>query len=265
MVKFTDSGITESSGLAMSYRFANTLYTFNDENEAKQVKVVNSKTGSTNGSFKFSSSTFEDPEAICIEPTTYKLWLADIGDNNNSRTNIHLTSIDQEPGPGNHGTITSQKYEIKYPFGPKNAETLMIHPTTLDKYIITKGNNNGLLVKFEYGTLSSEHVNTAKLISKSMPAMVADGTFTIDGQWLLLRCAGVRKTIVMKFSTRKIVGYIDGPQMKKCEGITMARDGKSFWLSSEGKYAPLYNIALPGPYRPKATSIVPFPLSPLCN
>ena len=76
------------------------------------------------------------------------LYLGDIGDNLDERTEIIVYRI-PEPAAGGGGatvptkaapaaTAPAEALRLRYPDGPHNAEALAVHPTTGDLYVITK-------------------------------------------------------------------------------------------------------------------------------
>ncbi|MEO5726590.1 MAG: cell wall anchor protein [Byssovorax sp.] len=48
------------------------------------------------------------------------------------------------------GTISGQRFPFQYPDGAKNAEALMVHPTTGDIYVVTKNGTTGLSKAYKF-------------------------------------------------------------------------------------------------------------------
>jgi len=257
MVAFTDGRIDEASSAAMSVVHANVLYTCNDENTTPHVFGVSTVTGDTVIDFSWANGgSITDPEAICVD-NQGRLWYADIGDNDGNRDNCAIF-MRPEPGLGTgQGALARTKYPIKYvnakgkDDGAKNAECFLIHPVTQARYIVTKkAGGNGRLYLLP-AALQSGVKNKCVRQPQAMPSDVSDGTFTLDGRFVLFRREGHNTIVFVHDATSwALVDTVSVPSQVKPEGITMARDGLSFWITSEGAGAAFYNVALPSAYWP---------------
>lgn len=77
------------------------------------------------------------------------------------------------------GTITGDRFPFKYPDSPQNAETLMVHPTTGDIYVVTKNGTTGIsnVYKFPKPLPAPNTLSTLiKVASLTIPAG-ADNTY----------------------------------------------------------------------------------------
>jgi hypothetical protein len=236
------------------------IYTHNGGPNEPHVFMVDVPTGETVGEFNMAPvGDIFDPQAIRLDWTNGDLYLADIGDPTNGRTDIALWKV-PEPGPGDHGTLPGIKYPISYPFGPRDAEALAIHPVTGVQYIITK-ESVGRLVRLPKPLTGN---NAGTDMNKSMPAQVTDATFTLDGAWLLIRAEGMKDTIVYNAATFLFDGLISTPQVAEGRSITMEPDGKCFLIGSSGQFSPIFRVCLPAKYlQPPAPP--PPPPPPPCN
>lgn len=257
MTNFVDPRITESSGLAASRKYTNVLWTMNDENTKPQVFAVNATTGKTVATFSWKNASIQDPEAISVDHVS-RLWYADIGDNVPDRTFVRLF-VRGEPAPNkNHGDLTWTCYRLAYPGATsRNAESFFVHPTTGVGYIITKEATSALYRLPD--KLRTDRVNTLVLVDSSMGAMVADAAITPDGRFILTRRESQNTTVyVHQTSDWAQVDTIAVPSQTKPEGITVAPDQTSFWISTEGTDAPLHQVSMPAAYR-KVTTPAPTP------
>jgi hypothetical protein len=253
MVNFTDASIDESSGLAMSVAFADLFYTCNDENGP--IYAVQPSTGNTVGTATL-AHTLVDPEAVSVDRNG-GLWLADIGDNSSNRSSVAVYLIAAEPGPGTHSPSSSQ-YVLTYPDGPRNAEAFVAYLPG-DQRIITK-DNPSRVYQLPSSLVAGGTANGLTHVGTLTVGAVADAAITPDGRFLLLRCEGSNTTVYVHDAVSyAALGTIDVPSQTKPEGITVAVDQLSFWISSEGVNAPLYNVALPAEYQPAASTA---PVSP---
>lgn len=263
MVAFTDASIDESSSAAMSYAVPTAFWTCNDENTSPHAFLVDTVTGNTIGSFSWSdSSGITDPEAICVD-NQGRLWWADIGDNDRKRSNISIFMC-PDPGAGSHGTLSGERYYFKYDDGTKwNAECLLIHPVSQLRFIVSKKSSGAALWQIPTTLQGGGVRNPLTRAWPVMPANVSDGCFSLDGRWVFWRCEGANTTVyVWNASTWQPAGEITVPSQTKPEGITMAWDGLSLWITSEGVNAPFYNVALPEAYWPIPGFAGPTPTNP---
>ena len=67
--------------------------------------------------------------------------IGDIGDNNAVRENGLLVHRVLEPQPTDQAEVTTEpptSFRLRYPDGPGDAETLLVHPRTGRLYVVTK-------------------------------------------------------------------------------------------------------------------------------
>jgi hypothetical protein len=145
-----DPAISESSGLAASRRNPGLLWTHNDSGDDPLVYCVDLK-GAACGAWRVTGADAWDWEGMAAGPGPRAgepyLYLGDIGDNLDQRTEIIVDRI-SEPAAGGGGTVPTkaapaatapaEALQLRYPDGPHNAEALAVHPTTGDIYVMTK-------------------------------------------------------------------------------------------------------------------------------
>lgn len=243
MTTLTDRRINESSALAQSRKDPGIIWTCNDE--PGLIFAIDPLNGKTVGTFK-PSRTLKDTEALACD-SEGRLWIGSIGDNNASRHDIGVAVL-ADPGRGNHGTLPIHWFQLTYPDGPRNAETLLIDPHTDRAFIISK-ESHGRLYALPSG-LTSGHPGRLSDTGRTMPAYVTDATFTHSGQYVLIRTKGAKtKVYVYNATTWRQVASIRVPQVAKGESITIAPSGTGFYIGSEGTNSPLIRVALPSAYR----------------
>lgn len=136
----TTAGATELSGLAASRRLADTLWTHNDSGDTARLFAI-TRTGASLGVGTLVGATATDWEDIAIAPcgATQCLYVGDIGDNNLARAMIRIYEVDEPTmaiaGPVN---LTYRAFDVAYPDGPHNAESLFVDPRDGKSYLITK-------------------------------------------------------------------------------------------------------------------------------
>ena len=229
-----DSRITESSSLAISSRFRGIAYTANDEGKAR-VYAVDIASGRVVGVTKLKKTMFIDPEAMAIE-SDGTLWLADVGDNHRSRSEVALYAF-PEQGPGEH-KVTPATYSVAYSDGRShNAEAFLLNPTSGAKYLVTKRKKKvGAL--FALPTeLRLDVTNVAVDVGIPLPRKVTDGAFSADGAWAVLTDG--REAHVLDSGTWAVTRTIPLPPVPQGESLAFHPDGTSFLIGSEGKQSPL--------------------------
>lgn len=255
LVSRVGAPLTEISGMQRSEVNPGFVWVFNDEKETPQVYLVRTSTGAIAGSFTpnpgVSNAPVGDPEAIRISKVTGKLVLADIGDNDNDRPTSganqpHLLALPEPKGTGAKGVLSAERLPIAYPGGLQvNAETLLIHPTTDEVFIITKEPTQARV--YSFGPLSAMNTvnNVGTLVDTLSMDLVADGTHTKSGAFVLLRGAKNAPTIVVQPSNSwRHVGSIPTPPLSKGEAITV-ENSCAFLVTSEGSPAPIYRVLIP--------------------
>lgn len=245
MTAFTDSRITESSSCAVSRTYDDIFYTNNDETTTPHIFAIRGSTGATVGSASISGETLVDPECLAIDRNAH-LWLGDIGDNDGTRDYVRLFHR-TEFGAKNVGSVGFSKIILEYEDGPRNAETLLIHPITNARYIISKESTSHLykLPALQGGGFH----NIMDRLSPTFGADVSDGAFTPDGRHVALRRAGQNDKVFFydyedNWSLVSTLTVTDSGQTK-CEGISFDWDGAKFWTTSEGQYSTIHHISTP--------------------
>lgn len=229
--------ITESSGLARSTYARSVLWTHNDSGDTARIFAVDTD-GRKKAVLRMSGVTQIDFEAISAGPNN-KLWVGDIGDDTASRSTVQVYRL-KEPLTLADATVTSTRFTLRFPDGPRNAEALMVHPVTGRLYVVSKGRVGGAI----YVAPSTLSTTTTNVLTKvaAAPAQVSDGTFTPDGEEFLLTNDshiytytdfGIAPTAIVK------------PPLEAGESMEVTRNGARIMVGSEGKSSVIYSIAKP--------------------
>jgi len=229
---FKDRDIIESSGLAV---VDGLVVTTNDSGDTGRVFTVDPATGKTVGVTGWA----EDPQDVeALAPLDdNEVWVGDIGDNSESRDTIQVAPV--PVGPGNDG-IDGPIYDLAYPDGPHDAETLMTDPTTGRLYVATKGVLGGTLYAVP-ADLSRDRVNQLRPVGDVLP-IATDGAFLPDGKHLVIRNYSV--AAVYAFPSLDKVDQFQLPDQPQGEGLAVDSDG-SLLLSSEGLHSEVLRVPLP--------------------
>lgn len=225
---FTDERITESSGLARS---AGLLWTVNDSGDGPLLYGVDPRTGRTVRERVFSDQDPVDVEGLAAGPDG-SLWVADVGDNRRSRGAVTVHEV-RRTGEVRH-------FELAYPDGPHDAETVLVHPRTGRLLVVTKVPFGGGSVYRAPGRLQQGQVHRLRRVA-SAPGLVTDGAFTPDGRHVVLRDYG--RATVHRFPGFDQVGAFPLPRQEQGEGLTVV--GRRVWVSSEGSGSRVLSVRLP--------------------
>ena len=238
--EITDNRIQESSGLALSVKHDDLVYTMNDEGgSGAKVYAVQVSTGEVVGATDVSALPLEDPESMAVDADG-TLWLGDLGDNDHQRDDAAIYAF-PEPGPGEHRVSGTDRYPIALPGGPQDVEGLMVHPQTRRVYIVSK-NEDGNGQIFELPDLTAGGTVQARAVGEA-PTGVTDASFTHSGQWAVLRTE--EGLWLYDPTSWEAVGHVETPKLEQGESVTVEQGDQTVLLGSEGRNSPLVRVALP--------------------
>jgi hypothetical protein len=239
---FQDREIVESSGLAV---VGDLVATTNDSGDTGRVFAVDPATGETVGTTRWSSDP-TDVEALAPGPAG-SVWVGDIGDNTEGRDAVQVARV-----PVGRRDVAAEvtTYDLVYPDGPHDAETLVSDPATGRLYVATKGVLGGTLYAAP-ATLDATGPNELEPLGDVLP-IATDGAFLADGTRLVVRNYAV--AAVYAFPSLEKLHQLDLPDQPQGEGLAVDGDG-SLLLGSEGSHADVLRVALPEPV-PSVTATV---------
>ncbi|MER6025139.1 WD40 repeat domain-containing protein [Streptomyces sp. NPDC001851] len=239
-----DPRITESSGLAASHLHPGVYWTHNDSGDGPYLYAVDSRSGKTVARITLRGiGSPRDVEAVSIGPHN-EIYLGDIGDNFGGRWPYVWIYRLPEPKELKDQTVTATQYVVKYANGPRDAESLIVHPKTGRVYIIDKKEDGGHLYEGP-ATLSASGANIFKPIAP-VDLWATDAAFSPDGRQLAVR--GYLGGIHYDWNGGRIkrAGQLDVPFQGQGEGITYSVDGTTLLYSSEGADSEVVAKAAPG-------------------
>jgi len=192
--------VVEASGLAASRLNPGVLWTHNDSGGTNRVYAMGTN-GIALGEFILSGASAADWEDIAVgpgpTPGVNYLYVGDIGDNFNFRSNIKVyrvpepfVNVQKAGGTVSLGgmlTIT-----LAYPDGPRDAETLMID-TNGDIYIVTKRVTAvGRVYRAAFpqatsGTVTLEYVASLPWGAANGNGGATGGDISADGSTIIVR------------------------------------------------------------------------------
>jgi hypothetical protein len=201
--EFSDKGevlqtipLNEVSGLAVSASNKSSLWAHNDSGNSNSLYLLDETTAALKTEFHLTEVLNEDWEDIAVAPGPKKgtayIYLGDIGDNNSTKTQ-HIIYRFPEPlytqaylGKSLDFKPQVEKIIFTYPDGAHNAETLMVDPTTLDIYVVTKYGLNSILFVARYPQPVDEPFELTKVGTFPFREATA-GDISQDGNQVLIK------------------------------------------------------------------------------
>ncbi|WP_031478819.1 WD40 repeat domain-containing protein [Streptomyces bicolor] len=226
-----DPRITESSGLAASRQHPGIYWTHNDQDEGAYLYAVDSATGETVATITMTGvGTPRDVEAIAIGPGN-EIYVGDIGDNDGVEWPYVWVYRLPEPKQLKDQSVRATQYVVKYSDGPRDAESLVVHPKTGRVYIIDKQEDGGHLYEAP-AELSPSGTNVFKPITP-VDLWATDAAFSPDGRTLAVR--GYFGGVAYDWNGGKLkrLERISVP-LGQGESASYSPDGTKLMLGSEG-------------------------------
>lgn len=230
-----DSQINESSGLAASRRHRGVLYTHNDSGGGTRIYAIGPG-GATKAVLTLTDAASRDWEDIAAGPND-RLWIADIGDNAGSRTEIYLYRV-HEPAILRDQSLPTTQFRLVYPDGSHDAEALLVRPN--GRVFIVSKQSSGAAIYRAPKPLRADAVNRLSRV-RSAPDRVTAGDFAPDGERLVLRDQN-RAYLYRRLTSRARV--IDLPDMPQGESAAFGRRGGSMYFGSERVNSKVWRIPL---------------------
>jgi hypothetical protein len=256
-----DRAIREASALVASQRWPGIYWTVNDSGNSPTLYALDEQ-GRNRGSFRVQDADNEDWEAMQLGPGRDgkpALYIGDIGDNDRKRKEVVVYRV-PEPEPAAGGakptsgrTADAEAFTLAYADGPRDAETLIVHPATGELLVLTK-ESIGRAGVYRLASpleqrkrLTLERIGTFDMAPAGVKLdVVTDGSVAPDGRRLAIRTygsvlefdLGPNTTLASVWGGQPRVARLDdGVQ---AESLTYRADGKALISISEGQPAPLF-------------------------
>ncbi|MBG6098711.1 hypothetical protein [Nocardioides luteus] len=229
LFSFSDPTISEASALTP---LGKGLYaTTNDSGDSGRVFTVDSS-GDTVGVTHWAADPV-DVEGLAPAGGNH-VWVGDIGDNNSVWDSIRIAKV--RVGRGER-TVSPTVYELVYPDGPHNAESLLAHPDG-QVFVATKDWGGGRLYAVPK-RLDPDGPNRLKEVAPVIP-MATDGAFFPDGKHLVVR--GYYSATIYDWPSMDRVGSFRTPDQEQGEAIGVTATGEVV-VTSEGIRAEVIRVA----------------------
>ena len=260
-----DPRIDESSGLAAS-RTADAYYTVDDSGRDLRYFVLDGR-GRTVSTVDFPGVDMRDVEDLALGPDS-SLYLGDIGDNAavRPRVLVHRTAEPRVDLSRRDATVRAEPQlsaSLTYEDGPRDAETLLVHPRTGQVLVVTKGVlgssvyaapqplADGLLRRLGNVRVRVTGTSGGPDIGAVAQLLVTGGAVSPDGSRVVLRT--YTDAYVYEVPGDDVAEALQGeptvlplPETDQGEAVAWTRDGAALLTSSEGGGAPVHRVPLPG-------------------
>ena len=247
------SAATELSGLALSRRQADVLWTHNDSGDRARVLAITSR-GRLLADLSVPNATNVDWEDLAVGPAPRRgaaLYLADIGDNLKQRPGIVVYRV-AEPlvarprAAAGTGVLTARAraLRLRYPDGAHDAEALLVIPSSGALMIVTK-DFSGVAGVYLAARQRAGRVTTLRRVARLTlgvgQAMTA-GDISADGRTIALRSyfrpfVWVRRrgeSVPAAFKRRPCAARADLLGEGQGEALALTRNGRAFFTVPEG-------------------------------
>jgi hypothetical protein len=224
--------LQEISGVAASRTHPGILYIHNDSGNPADVYLTDS-TGADRGTLSLPVVN-RDWEDIAVGPGPVPgisyVYVADIGDNNAVYPQVYIYRF---PEPALGATIIDSVTTItlKYPDGPRNAETLMVDPQG-NIYIVSKESG---LAKIYMAKFPQDSVVMKPLVQLVFNKATG-GDISADGKEIILR----NKEMIWYWSVKNGSGIIqtlqEAPQLAPYANNEPQGEGVGFSATQNGYY-----------------------------
>ena len=177
------AGVGEASGVAVSRRTPDILWSHNDSGRASLFAFDNA--GNPKGRVDVTGVSIDDWEDLAAGscPEGSCLYVADIGDNNRVRQGITIYRV-PEPRPEDQTTKPAEAWTMTYPDGPHDAEALVAMSSGL--FLVSKEDARTTAL-YRVPAPSASGIGKLRQVAKLPLARVTGGAASPDGDWVALR------------------------------------------------------------------------------
>lgn len=256
--------LDEISGVAVSAQYPGILYVHNDSGDSSRFFAIDLK-GNLLCSYKFegisnNSLGVMDCEDIAIGPGPKQyqayIYLADIGDNDASRTSIQVYRFAEPTNHEGRAAIDAATLDLTYPDGAKDAETLLIDPVEKMLYIISKREDSASVYRSSLDFQDKdkkelEFFGKFFLEGKGIEKWIVSGSIASDGSGILLKTVSSvyywkRQgnepiyTTLKRAPVKQTAYKMHGQE----EAVSFTPDGNGYYILAEGKASTIYYYKL---------------------
>lgn len=239
--------LSEISGVAASRTNPGILYVHNDSGNPDQVYLTD-ENGDNKGTLTLTPVGNRDWEDIAVGPGPVSgknyVYVGDIGDNKSQNPSVLIYRFAEPDLSGKTLPVimnidSLDIIELKYPDGPRNAESLMVDPLTKDIYIASKESNISKVYVARYPQSTASATVMTPVVQLYMNKATA-GDISPDGTEILLRSNELIWYWRLPRGTSISEGLLTAPQIApyannepQGEGICFAADNSGYYTDTE--------------------------------
>lgn len=264
--KLNNKEMDETSGIAASSINKDIYYVHNDSGDTSRFFSITPQ-GELKATIYFTGDkslrlAVQDCEDIAVGPGPLKgksyVYLGDIGDNNGSRKYLTVYRF-EENTLWSKDTVTHATpvpIHLRYPDGPKDAETLMVDPIEKLLYIVSKRSDTVAIYTSPLNYKANDTVTLTKRTKLFFPGFkpfkwITAGDISKDGQQILLK--SYEKVYYWKRlpnehawdAMARKAKELPYTMEKQGEAVGFTPDGKGYYTTSEGVFSPIYYYDCP--------------------
>jgi len=264
--KLQDKELNEISGIAASAIHKDIYYIHNDSGDTSRFFAI-LPTGKIQATIYYKGDPTQtlgvvDCEDIAAGPGPVAnksyVYVGDIGDNDAVRPYISIYRIQEQSSWAAGGKINADAVplHLKYPDGPRDAETLMIDPIQKLIYIVSKRKDTVNVYTTPLAYKPNDTVTLTfrcKLFFQGIKPLkwITAGDISKDGSQILLK--NYMNVYYWKRAANEPVWQamqkpfknMNYQPEKQGEAIGFTPDGKGYYTTSEGVFAPIYYYKIP--------------------
>lgn len=265
--RLQDKQMSEISGISASGIHEGIFYVHNDSGDTSRFFAI-TPDGKIKSVIYFKGDPKEelgvrDCEDIAVGPGPAKgksyVYMGDIGDNDARRQYITVYRMEEQKAwIGKDSIIHASAVPVhfRYPDGPRDAESLMIDPVEKLIYIVSKRSDSVTVYTSPLNFKANDTLTLTKRCKLYFNGFkpfkwITAGDISKDGQQVLLK--DYVKVYYWKRANNESIWQtmrrkpIELPYQteKQGEAIGFTFDGKGYYTTSEGVFAPIYYYPVP--------------------
>ncbi len=268
LLRLNDPAVDESSGLAASPTADGVFYTHNDSGDKPRFFRFD-RAGKVTGIFDLPDAEARDWEDMAASKVAGKpfIYLADVGDNAQTRESVVIYRVAEPQGSG-RALTDFDRYEIRYPDKPRDCEAVFVEPDAGHIWLVSKARDQVTVVyrlrrPIRSGAFTAERIGEIPVDTGGLGGtLVTGGDASADGSMVALRTYTGLLVYTIKDS---FADWMDqepvsapSPRERQGEAVCFARHNYGLLTSSEGSPMPVSLIQIlqesgaPGPSEPGA-------------
>lgn len=247
LCRFDGARLSEISGMATSVRHSGIVWVHNDSGDAARIYALDTSTCEIAATVRIGGMKARDLEGIASGRDARGrpvLWIADIGDNRDSWSDVSVTRI-REPKRLRDATVRGTTFRFTYDDRPHDAETLLAAANAPQLWVVSKQLASGTLYALPK-PLRADRLNIATAVRRE-EGLVTDGAVSPDGRRYVLRDY-FDAFVFDGPPPGRLVARLSLPVQAQGEAIAWTSDGRALLTASERENR-LLRVPLPAVLR----------------